>query len=785
MMKSTGFFFSSLLTLGYLVVIASGQTRPPTLVSVTPHGIQRGTTATFIVEGRNLTGASDVLFDDRGIKARIVKVTDLGADKFQPAPGSTNAPIEDVARKNEVTVEITVDPATPTGRHTLRVRTPLGATNLGVFYVGAAPEAAETENDSPQQVDLPITVNGVLESANDFDEYRFEAKAGQQLVFEVVAAVIRSALDSTLKLMDDKGRVLATNDDFNSRPDSVLAYAFGESGSFVVRITDVLNGGGNRHFYRLTIGELPYVTSVFPLGAPTRSTAEFELEGFNLESRKATLSAPSSTGWRATTSLTVAGKREPLNKTRVATGDHPEILELEGNDTPAAAQAISFPVTINGRIHKEGAADLDCFRFHAKKGQEVVFSVAAQSLGSPLDSAIEVLDSRGMAVPRATLRPVWQTFISLRDHDSLGQGIRLESWNGISVGDYVFIGNELLQVVELPKHPDADVVFKGYRGRRIALQGTTAEGHALNSPVYKVAVHKPGAEFSPNGMPVVNLFYRNDDGGPVYGRDSYLAFTAPEDGSYVVRIGDARGQSGKSHSYRLTIAPPRPAFTLAVSPSAPNLGRGGRVPVTVTANRIDGFDGRIEVEIVDLPPGIHATAGTILPGHDSVTMTISAADGGVGPESAPLKAVGRARIDGHDVVREAEADESISVITLSSPPDLYVSTVDPQVVEVEPGGRVKVSVKIKRSNGFAGRVPVSVQNLPLLLTVPDIGLNGILITEGEDSREFYIVADPRAEPLEQTIFVSARVEVNSPLPSEHSSLPIKLKVIAKRGVASR
>ena len=70
-------------------------------------------------------------------------------------------------------------------------------------------------------------------------------------------------------------------------------------------------------------------------------------------------------------------------------------------------------------------------------------------------------------------------------------------------------------------------------------------------------------------------------------------------------------------------------------------------------------------------------------------------------------------------------------------------------------------------------------NLPLLLTVPDIGLNGILITPQQDSREFTIVADPQAGPLEQTLYVTARGEVNSGEPVDQASTPITLRVVAE------
>src|SRR5438034_8412214 len=43
---------------------------------------------------------------------------------------------------------------------------------------------------------------------------------------------------------------------------------------------------------------------------------------------------------------------------------------------------------------------------------------------------------------------------------------------------------------------------------------TTAEAHANDSPVYKVQIYPPGTQFTSNGLPLVHLPYRNDDGGP-------------------------------------------------------------------------------------------------------------------------------------------------------------------------------------------------------------------------------------------------------------------------------
>lgn len=782
-----------ILTISFMTA-AWAQMRPPTITSVTPHGAKRGTTVTLTVNGTNLGEANQILFDTSGLSGKILNISDVGPDKVERKPDSTAAPIEDRARKNQLTIEMTVGPDTPIGKHNFRIQTPLGTTSLGTIHVGALPEVDEKEPNNglteAQKITPPVTVNGTIEMANDSDYYRFQAKPGQQFVFEIVAAALQSSLDATLTLLDEKGNVLASNDDFNEQSDSVLAYTFTQAGAYIIRVSDALSSGSKRHFYRLTVGELPYVTGVFPLGVRRGATTELTLEGFNLGAQK--IKANPLEVERSVEIIPLpmsTPKGGALNKVKVALGDYPEVMEQEPNDDLKTAQPVTFPVTINGRIDKEkGGADQDLFRFKAKKGQRIVFSVMAQRLGSLLDSVIEILDVKGNEVPRATLRPVWQTTTTLRDHDSLGRGIRLDSCSGIRVGDFLLLGNELLQVAELPKSPDDDTKFRDFRGRRIAFEDTTAEAHALNSPVYKVEIHKPGAEFPPNGMPVVRLTYRNDDGDPMYGKDSHLTFTAPEDGSYFVRIKDVRGQSGKHYAYRLTIAEPDPDFTLFVSPINPNVPRGGRVPVTVTAYRKDGFDDRIDVRMTDLPQGLEATSGAILPGEDSVVLTLSAPNNAILSDPIPLRVVGKAQINGREVshyVNLEEMEGPVSRIALSSPPELYVASVEPQQIQIEPGGQAKVTVKIQRTNGFAGRVPLSVRNLPFLTTVPNIGLNGILITEQEDSRSFYIHADPKAEPCEQTLYVTGRVETNSSLPTDQASVPIRLKILPKQARASR
>lgn len=76
-------------------------------------------------------------------------------------------------------------------------------------------------------------------------------------------------------------------------------------------------------------------------------------------------------------------------------GDLPEISEKEPNDTPAEAQPITAPVTVNG--HLKGP-DKDVYRISARALERLVIEVEARRMGSAIDPTIEVLDTSGREI---------------------------------------------------------------------------------------------------------------------------------------------------------------------------------------------------------------------------------------------------------------------------------------------------------------------------------------------------------------------------------------------------
>lgn len=758
------------------VAIAAGahaavaQTAPPTLERVSPTGAQRGTRVTIEIQGSNIAGATRLIFSEPGLSASVTAIKEVPIEKPVMAKGvvRTDAPIDDKAKKYALTAAVTIAADVPHGVHAFRVSTPLGVSNLLRFAVSALPERLEQEPNepgAPQKVTLPAAIVGALATPGDVDAYEFAARAGEEMVFQVVARPIGSRLDSVIRLRDAHGKVIAENNDFDLNRDSTLTWRFAETGNYVLTVEDIEHGGAKNGFaYRIYAGARAHLASLFPLPPPpgpatVRKLAELER--------------------------------------------YPQVLEVEPNDALSAAQKLTIPSTVTGRIWAPAPApggnsartDHDVFRFTARKGQSLVFDVTAQQLGSPLDSIVEVLGADGRAVPRAILRSLARTEIALNDPDSGRRSMRLAAWNEIATNDYLLVGDELLQVEAMPTHPDDDIRLKGFRGTRTPLLDTSARNHSVGAAVYKVEIHPPGTRLEPNGMPIAQIDYVNDDGGSRFGgKDSRLHFQAPADGEYFVRIRDVRGLEGERFTYRLTVREPAPDFSVTFDPKSFNVPRGGRVSVTVTADRRDGFDGPIDVELRDVPAGLTATTGRIPAGADATVLMLEAAESASlegrkatvrsmsgtpfdVPDLAALTLVARATIDGRPVTRDADITEPLAVIALTPKPDLVVTT-GAQQIELVAGQEVTLTVSVERHNGFTARVPISVMNLPQGVRVNDIGLNGVMITEQETTRTIHIVAEPWVRPQTQPMLIVGRVEVNSPLRNESAARPVTLVIKA-------
>jgi hypothetical protein len=617
-------------------------------------------------------------------------------------------------------------------------------------------------NDSPrtgQKVTLPVTIVGSLGKAGDVDYFRFEAKPGQEVGVQVRKEGANAGWEPILRLVDPEGDVVAESGA------GLLGHTCRKVGWYALGIRDREFHGGTGIGYRLDVGDVPVVTAVFPLGLQRGKETEVRLEGVHLgKARTVRVKVPADARPGSTRPLSFTTPRgAPLGLPGLVVGEFPEVVG------PSAEAKLPVPGTANGRIAEAGATQT--WRFFARKGERLLLEVTARRLGSPLDSFIEILDSYGRPLPRAALRCLAKTYVAFRDHDSAGSGIRIETWGELAVNDYLLVGGELLRIRELPRNPDDDCQFFSAAGQRLGFLGTTPTHHSQGSPMYKVAIHPPGTKFPRNGLPVVTLFWRNDDGGPGFGKDSRLVFDPPADGDYQVRVGDSRGEGGRAHAYRLTVRPPRPDFRLTGFSHPPALHKGTAVPVTLSVQRRDEFDGPIQVRLLNLPKGFAAPAAAIRPGERSIPVALYAEPGAAAPaKDFGLKVEARAAVGGKVVVRELTG----TLPQLANAADI-VTTTEQTEVTVKPGREVRLTVRVERRNGFAGRIPVDVLGLPHGVRVLDVGLNGILITPEERQRTFVIHCDDWVKPGSHPFVVTARREDRA---TQFAAKAVLLRVVA-------
>lgn len=448
------------------------------------------------------------------------------------------------------------------------------------------------------------------------------------------------------------------------------------------------------------------------------------------------------------------------------TSDAPlaKLEEQEPNNAPAEAGAAAVPVEIKGRI--DAAGDRDLFRFTAKAGEALMLEIQAARVKSKLDSRIEVLTADGRPVEQVVLQATRDSWLTFRGKDSdTSDDFRLHNWEQMELNEYLYVNGEVLKLWLYPRGPDSGFMVYPGTGSRAPAFSTTALSHPLGQPAYIVTPLPPGAQPAPNGLPVFHLNYENDDDASRRaGSDSVLRFVAPTDGEYVARVSDVRGFGGaQDFHYTLAIRPCRPDFKVSVAGMNPKVSPGSGRELGFKVERTDGFEGPVRVTVENLPPGFSTSAPVqIEAGQDSAEGAIFAEAGSVAPDEAADKAVkvtASATIEGHEVTHaigtlgDLQLAPAAKVTVEILPGDDRSSVKEtpgvPLEFSIRPGQTISAKVRATRHD-FPGRIEVGKEgagrNLPHGLYVDNLGLNGLLIVEGQTERDFVITASPIARP---------------------------------------
>ncbi|MFO0011363.1 MAG: c-type cytochrome domain-containing protein [Planctomycetota bacterium] len=465
----------------------------------------------------------------------------------------------------------------------------------------------------------------------------------------------------------------------------------------------------------------------------------------------------------------------------------PTIAESPRKRFPSDPQRLPIPSMVSGAISSDDMQGMhagDWYAFDAKQGDEWIVSIDAARSGSRLDSLIDLCDAQGEPLLRTRLQAVRESYFTFRGKDSMNiDDFRLHRWEDMELNQYLYAAGEVVKLWLYPRGPDSGYkVYPGY-GNRFTYWDTTATTHALNEPAWIVEEIAPGNEPKSNGLPVFPVYYSNDDDATRRGgKDSRLHFQAPRDGTYMVRVRDARGQGGDEYKYQLHIVRPRPRFQFRVEQGEIALRPSVGCEFSVAVERFDGLNGPIDIEFVNLPePLLDAGKLTVESEQGKAIGQLRMAEGALaalGPE-VDLTLRARAYHRGVEIAAESEAKlkvkltdkpaMALKVIARDAAPDAPPL----QELRIQPGTTVSAMLVIERGElqgdlSFGG--DDSGRNLPHGCFVDNIGLNGLLIPAGQSTREVFITASPIVARGARMFHLRGQVDGNP------TTLPIRLVV---------
>ena len=769
------------------MVGASAVFAQPKITSLSPDWIQRGATLDVTFAGQGLGSVTGLVFSgDSGLNASLVIETSAPSVTIESSAKTISVAGSSGGRSRSLRARITAASDAPLGVREVRAVGPTGISEPLNITVGAVPEVAEIEPNNAieqgQMIAIPSAVAGKIQAATELDYFRFKAKKGEQLVLEVVAQRSGSPLDSSLALLDAKGKELARSEDTRSF-DSVIEFTIPEDGDYFAQLRDFQYRGGLDYKYRLFISALPFVNYVFPFGGQRGKPLEISVVGRNIQgAEKMTLNIDASAplGRQEIRLNTPHGLSNPV---LLDVQDFSEFAETEPNNSDTNVNTVTVPVIVNGRI---GAAkDVDRFTFKAAADQKVVCAIDARRYGSPLDTLLAVYAG--------------QTLVMQND-DADGVDARIE-FDAKKDTDYTVVVRDLTGrggdnfgyrlAIRPPSTASATFVAKYFpdavrlnRGGRTRIRCEVVR-QGFDGPVRLAATDLPaGVSAEPLLIPVG----RNEGDMLITATSEAMMATVP------LRVVASAMVGGKELMQPASAIAPQPVaektykqgflsvfdtapFTLDALTLATTMDQLKSATVDVLVSRRTGFTNDIKLSAVGFTAGrepitksLDVKELTVKSDARSAQLKFTAkVDSEIGTRVVLLR--GEATNNGQAVVQFSQpvalSVAQIPFVLTAEPPKLALNLAPVGSTNVD---EVTLKVKVER-RGFAGEIPLIIEGVP-----EGINVRGTNVAASAAEALVILTATDKAQPLTNgSLTVQAAAMFNDRL-YRHKSGAVKLVI---------
>ncbi|HLJ57095.1 MAG TPA: hypothetical protein VKT77_18805 [Chthonomonadaceae bacterium] len=443
-----------------LVVISSAAVaQTPTINTFFPIGGQAGKTVEVEVRGASLDGATGLLVHGTGLSGSVGvgggKADDAGKQVWQAKCGTCHelrspanrslttsqwsatvermikvrqAPISPSeadkitayllgqARSGRLTAQIKIADDCMPGVYELRVVTKTGISTAGLFEVGSLPEITSVSNtrQTALPIKLPCVANGCFAANAERHYFRFSAKKGERLVFNLKGFRYKEEsvlfFNPDLRLYDLNGAEIVENHGYYDL-DPLIDWTCPADGAYTLEVRDLLGRGNPGSVYRLTMGAVPYDTAIYPPAARVGTSAALHLLGKNTDTvpTSFTLPMPTQTGVQEICS--------PFGSMPIYVSAFPVVT-----DSAMPAMPVKLPATFAGHIDKPGEAAV----YPISGDGPCDFELFSTRLGSPGNFALTLLDAQGRGINQTNGRMAYKLeagkAYSLRVQEVTGKG---------------------------------------------------------------------------------------------------------------------------------------------------------------------------------------------------------------------------------------------------------------------------------------------------------------------------------------------------------------------------
>ncbi|MCH9654895.1 MAG: PPC domain-containing protein [Planctomycetes bacterium] len=288
-------------------------------------------------------------------------------------------------------------------------------------------------------------------------------------------------------------------------------------------------------------------------------------------------------------------------------------------------------------------------------------------------------------------------------------------------------------------------------------------------------------------------------------KDSQLRFLAPADGRYYVSVRDMNGRGGDHFVYYLKAKLDGPDFDLYGEYYYAMLAPGTRMLWFAHVRRLNGFNGPVKLDVEGLPKGVTLTPATIPAGMNHCALILTAAkDAKI--DAGLVRVVGKASVTGpgDSTPRELKRYGMVTcelqqgggsaqirwpcktqIVGVTKPLDLVTVEASPAVINLKPGEKTEITVKITRQKGKSNPVTLAMSHMYYTTSYgnqlpPGVTLSSESRTQlkgNETEAKIILEASKTAKPVKNLpVAIMARVYVSYNISTNYASTPISLSV---------